>query len=408
MPVSRVVAKQRIMPISYWRPIAAGRRRDETVFLEAIRARLGTGIHAIPIGRARAGIYLLAKTALRGARRKVLMSPYTIPDLAIMVELAGGEPVFYDFEPHSTSVCMESLKQSLDDQTACVIVTHYHVNEHRLDDIAALCRANGAMLIDDCAISFGGTVNGNPIGTLTDAGVFSFSSFKLLNYFWGGLITTRNPELAEGLTRIVESWPRLRAMDYAPQAKVCVRYDAATRPILFGSVVFPMIRNRFRRSTEPGGLDHVRIESTELDATLTSRPAAAAFSEWKTKLEKVDAWLNRRRSIAAIYRRHLSKHMVGRQATDAVLAGSCFVNFPVVTSIERNAEIVRAMILAGYDVGRNLYPNVHRHARFSKAAGASSNVDELVASSIYLPTHFGVSEQYAEEIAERLRTEIER
>ena len=64
------------------------------------------------------------------------------------------------------------------------------------------------------------------------------------------------------------------------------------------------------------------------------------------------------------------------------------------------------MMLSGYDVGRSLYPNVHRHPWFTGVKGRSGNVDRLVAGSIYLPTHFGVSDTYAEEIAERLSAEL--
>jgi hypothetical protein len=49
---------------------------------------------------------------------------------------------------------------------------------------------------------------------------------------------------------------------------------------------------------------------------------------------------------------------------------------------------------------------VHRHPGFTHMGGHSDNVDRLVAGIIYLPTHFGVSVAYANEIAERLANEI--
>jgi hypothetical protein len=64
------------------------------------------------------------------------------------------------------------------------------------------------------------------------------------------------------------------------------------------------------------------------------------------------------------------------------------------------------MMLAGYDVGRTLYPNAHRHPKFTSVKGRSDNIDRMVASTIYLPTHFGVSEGYANSIAARLAQEI--
>jgi dTDP-4-amino-4,6-dideoxygalactose transaminase len=112
------VAKQRIMPMAYWRVFGGGAARDEQRFLEGIAQRLGRDTTAIPVGRARAGIYLLARHAVRGERRRVLMSPFTIPDVVTMVALAGAEPVFYDFEPSSTACSLASLGSLIDNRTA--------------------------------------------------------------------------------------------------------------------------------------------------------------------------------------------------------------------------------------------------------------------------------------------------
>lgn len=400
------VAKQRIMPLSYRRALGGGAAHDEARFLARIGEMFGPDTRAVPIGRARMGIHLLAKLAVNGERRRVLMSPFTIPDVVTMVVLAGAEPVFYDFEPGSTATSLDSLGRLIDERTAAVIVTHYHVNEQRLPEIAALCRKHGAYLFDDCAISFGGAIEGRPIGTVTDASVFSFSSFKLLNYFWGGLITTRDVGLAQRLVEIVGAWPRLTPQQYRGAAKACLRYDLASSPLLFRTLVFPMIRGRMRKSAASTGLEHIRIETDAIDSTLTARPALGAFAEWAPKLDNVGGWLEHRRAIARVYRRQLADKMVGADTPERIIAGSCFTNFPVLVPEARCADIARSMILAGFDVGRALYPNAHRHPKFTGVAGETSNVDRMVASTLYLPTHFGVTPGYAEAIAGRLEREI--
>jgi dTDP-4-amino-4,6-dideoxygalactose transaminase len=403
---TRTVAKQRIMPLTYRRVLGGGTEDDERRFLDGIAQRLGRETTAIPIGRARAGIYLLVRHAVRGQRRRVLMSPFTIPDIVTMVLLAGAEPVFYDFEPSSTACSLDSLRSLIDERTACVLITHYHVNEPRLTHIAGICRKHGAYLFDDCALSFGGSIDGRPAGTLTDASVFSLSSFKLLNYFWGGLVTTRDAEIARAMAQTVEAWPRLAARDYTAPAHTCIRYDLASSPPLFNALTFPLIRRMVRRSPAAGGLEHIRIETGELDRTLTSRPSLAAFAEWAPKLACIDNWVAQRLGVAQIYRRRLGHRMVSAEAPEAVIVGSCFTNFPVIVPRERRRDIARAMTLAGYDVGRSLYPNVHRHPKFTPVDGQSSNIDSMANSTIYLPTHFGVPGSYAEAISERLEAEI--
>lgn len=411
MPVTQLgaVSKQRIPPISYLPFGRPDRREAERRFEAEMRAVLASDVDVIPLGRARAGIYLLVEQAVRDGRRKVLMSPYTIADLANMVRLAGGEPVFYDFLPDSTACDLDNLQSLLDAETACVIVTHYHVNEPNMDAIAELCAARGVALFDDCALAFGGSSGGRPIGTIADAGVFSFSSFKTINYFWGGAIVTRQPELAARLRERMSTWAPLTPRDYAKPAKGCARYDFASRPLPFRLVTFPMLRRRAQASGVYAGLEHQRLETEYFDHTLQSIPSARALVEWYRKIPKIAETLAHRRGIARIYRELHQDHMVSaRQAPGQNFDEGCFVNFPVLVPSAARDDIVREMMEQGFDVGRNLYPNVHRHEVFAGAAGTSSVVDDLVGRAIYLPTHFGVSAHYAKAISSALRDCIAR
>ena len=152
----------------------------------------------------------------------------------------------------------------------------------------------------------------------------------------------------------------------------------------------------------PLSLENVRIETTSLNSSLTSRPSLAAFAEWNHKAGKVDEWLTHRRGLAEVYLSFFGEHMVSSKQAQEVLNGSCFVNFPVIVPETRRDAICREMILSGFDVGRSLYPNVHRHENYDTLEGWSANVDKLTRSSIYLPTHFATSKRYAEAIARRL------
>src|SRR5262249_5359129 len=148
-------------------------------------------------------------------------------------------------------------------------------------------------------------------------------------------------------------------------ARACLKFDMASSPLLFRLLVFPLVRSKVRRSPAAKGLQHVRIESADLNHTLTSRPSLAAFAEWTPKLANIDGWVTQRRRIAQIYRRRLGHKMVGANTPETIIVGSCFGNFPVIVPQDRCVNIARAMMLAGYDVGRSLYPNAHRHPKFT-------------------------------------------
>src|ERR1700731_286208 len=98
-----VLPKQIIYSMRYIRPWLNPDAKSDEIFCAAMSAFLG-GTYVVPIGRARAGLYLLAKNRIDTQRRRLIMSPYTILDVVNMVQFAGGEPVFVDFLPNSTNV----------------------------------------------------------------------------------------------------------------------------------------------------------------------------------------------------------------------------------------------------------------------------------------------------------------
>ncbi len=396
-----VIAKQRVGRINYLKSMCTGGERHETDFLGAVQSMLG-GAQSVPVGRARTGIYLLVKHAVRPGRNTVLLSPYTIPDVVNMVRLAGGVPVFLDCLPASTHIDIEQLQDMLKGDVACVLITHYHVNQDSLDELRSLCAQRDVPLYDDCAIAFGGSVNGVPLGTATDGSIFSFSIYKFLNFFWGGLVTTKDPSLAKAIADEVSVWPRLGSATYLRHARTSVLYDLATRSMAFDLVTFRLLQRRAAACNQSVELTYPRIEHRELDATLTSRPSLAAFAEWLRKLGDVQKMAEHRREIARIYRERLGPIMVSADSSQSCIAGSCFVNFPILVSPQHRDQIHREAMLAGFDLGKALYPNVHEMDAFSDIAGASDNVGAMVRSSLYLPTHFAVTPAYAVELSERL------
>ncbi|MDP2829685.1 MAG: DegT/DnrJ/EryC1/StrS family aminotransferase [Sulfuricellaceae bacterium] len=389
--------KQIIYPINYTRALfgASSALTEVEQFRKVTGGMLGGGVELIPLGRARMGIYLLVKQAIRGGKNKVILSPYTIPDVINMVVLAGGEPVFVDFVHRSTNVDVSHLEGLIADNVACVLVTHYHVNQNDFYLIKALCERKGVYLFEDCAISLSGKIDNKHVGTESDGAILSLSGFKFLNYFWGGCVFSRHKAIFQALETETREWRRLDRWDYLPQVLKTLKYDLATRYPFFDWAVFPLIKLRQRRSAEAVNLSPPRLESVAIDATLESLPSASALAEWNGKFSTVGRNLQHRRRVAAIYDQYLLEHVVAGETDKIVREGSCFVNYPIYVGQPLRNGIYKNLILSGYDIGASLYPNCHEHDKFADAKGKSSNVRDLVRSVITLPTHPRVSEHYA-------------
>lgn len=392
--------KNIIYPLRYLRPLLSRPADAETLFKQKLASLLGGNVSVIPLGRARAGFYILTKLALTETRRRVILSPYTIPDLINMVRFAGGEPVFVDCLEGSTNIDVGHLAELLGSDAACVFITHYHVTQNRTAEIVDLCRRRGVKCFDDCALALGAEISGERIGTTTDASMFSLSSFKALNFFWGGAITTRDRDLAGSVERMVEDWPRLVPSQYGKQIVKTLKFDLATRPMVFSRIVFPIYRKKILASEVQDVLPLNRIESTSLDATITSRPSLSAAAEWNRKMPTVDEFLRHRRRIAEIYDRHFHHRVASSETSADIRAGSGYVNYPLVVGQAVRNDIYRDVLSRGYDVGLSLYPNVQETPGFTGIRGRSDNVSALVRSIVTLPTHLRISESYAEELAQ--------
>jgi len=365
------------------------------------------GAHVIPIGRARAGLYLLVKNAVDMRRRRVIMSPYTILDVVNMVKFAGGEPVFVDFLPHSTNVDLRHLESLIDQRTACVILTHYHVSQNKLFDVARKCRDSGIKLFDDCAICLGATIGGARIGTLTDGSMFSFSGFKILNYLWGGIVAVRDDDILAAISAEVSGWNRLKLTQYRTQATKVLEYAAGTSSVLF-PLVFHVRRALLSSRKIEDILPPSRVETVSLDETIRSRPSLAALDEWIRKLPSIDDIVKRRRSIAKVYDRHLRDICVSPETSDVIRTESAFVNYPIVVGQKGRDRVYREVLDSGFDIGLSLYPNVHETENYTSIEGSSTNVSMLVRSVLTLPTHPKVTPAYAEELAVTVRKVLAR
>lgn len=398
--------KQIIYPIRYFN-FSRGRREDaEREFEQNLTAFLGGKLNVKPIGRARAGLYLLARLAVSEKRSRVILSPYTIPDIVNMIKFAKAEPVFVDHLPNSTNIDLDRLVSLIDDSTCCVIVTHYHFNQAGMNDLREICATKGVMLVDDCALALGATDAGSKIGRTTDASVFSLSGFKTLNFFWGGAITTQSSQLARRIAVEVDQWPPLRWALYRDQLFKIMKYDLLTRSWSFSALTFPVLKRRTLRTPDKEIMPLVRMETTELDESILSRPAAAALQEWNRKFGSINPIIHHRRRNAAVYDRILQDHLVSKETPIDVRISSCLVNYPISVDPKRRTEIFKKLLAQGFDIGLSLYPNVHEMQGFDQLKGSSHNVSRLVRSVITLPTHVRISTEYAARLAEAVGSAI--
>ncbi len=158
--------------------------------------------HAIGVASGTDALHLALLAEGIGAGDEVITTAFTFIATAEAIKYVGATPVFVDIDPKSFNICPEAIAKAITPKTKAVIPVHLFGQPVDIDKIATLCADHNLKLIEDCAQSFGASINGKQTGTFGDVGAFSFFPSKNLGAFGdGGLVVTNSDESAAKIKR---------------------------------------------------------------------------------------------------------------------------------------------------------------------------------------------------------------
>ena len=191
---------------------------------------LGGGLEALAVNSATAGLHLAAEACGIGHGDQVITTPYTFTATAEIIRYLGADPVFVDVLEDSLNIDPRLIETAVTSRTKAIVPVHFAGLACDMSSILAIAARHHLKVIEDAAHALPATSQGKLIGTLdSDATVYSFYATKTLATGEGGMIVTRNPELAHRC-RVM----RLHGID----RDAFDRYTSVT-PSWFYSVVAP-------------------------------------------------------------------------------------------------------------------------------------------------------------------------
>ena len=129
---------------------------------------------------------------------EIITTPFTFAATAESIIRSGATPVFADIDPDTFNICPQSIKKAITKNTVGVIPVHLFGLSCDMGSICSIAKNNGLFILEDAAQSFGGRYEDKKLGTLGNAGAFSFFPSKNLGSFGdAGLIATDNKKLAD-------------------------------------------------------------------------------------------------------------------------------------------------------------------------------------------------------------------
>jgi 8-amino-3,8-dideoxy-alpha-D-manno-octulosonate transaminase len=129
-----------------------------------------------------------------GAGDEVIMPAFTFVASFEAVLSVGAIPVLVDID-ETLTLSPDAVRHAITERTKCIMPVHMCGSMADLDALQAICKEHNLLLLEDACQSIGGTYKGKSLGTIGDAGTFSFDFVKTMTCGEGGVVLTNNEEV---------------------------------------------------------------------------------------------------------------------------------------------------------------------------------------------------------------------
>jgi dTDP-4-amino-4,6-dideoxygalactose transaminase len=131
-----------------------------------------------------------------GPGQDVICPSFTFVSTANAILRVGARPVFADIEGRTLGLDVADVERRLTPRTTALLPVHYAGVAPDMDELMDLARSRSLRVVEDAAQGLGATYHGRPLGTIGDAGCYSFHETKNVTCGEGGALSVKDPDLA--------------------------------------------------------------------------------------------------------------------------------------------------------------------------------------------------------------------
>jgi UDP-4-amino-4,6-dideoxy-N-acetyl-beta-L-altrosamine transaminase len=304
---------------------------------------------------------------------EVLVTPLTFAATASVALHLGAKVKFIDVEPGSGNMDPSALAASANPSTKAIAVVDYAGRPANIPRLMELATEYEALLVEDASHSFGATLDGRPVGTLAHLTTFSFHPVKPFTTAEGGAIVAEDSE-------------------HMRKCRLFRNHGMERDPALHDS---------------PGGSWHYEIQELGLNYRIPDVLCALGISQ----LDRLDSFLEKRRSIAEYYFEHLGD-LPGIELPppddEAVSGWHLFVIRTIET--ERRGPFFDALREAGIGVQVHYEP-VHTqplYTRLGYRRGMCPVAEDFAARCLSLPVFPAITSSQLAQVVDVVRKTAEK
>lgn len=166
-------------------------------FEHAFSEFLGGGLESIAVNSATAGLHLALEALGIGPGDEVIAPTLTFTATVEVVRYLGADPILVDVDPVTLNIDPAKIRAAITPRTKAIMPVHYAGLACQMDEILAIAQEHGLKVVEDAAHALPTTWRGTLVGQLqSDVTVFSFYANKTMTTGEGGMVVTRNADLA--------------------------------------------------------------------------------------------------------------------------------------------------------------------------------------------------------------------
>jgi len=125
---------------------------------------------------------------------EVIMPTFTFVASFEAVLSVGAIPVMVDIDDTLT-LNPDAVRKAITPKTKCVMPVHMCGSMADMDALQTICKEHNLILLEDACQSIGASYKGKMLGTIGDAGTFSFDFVKTITCAEGGAVMTNRDDI---------------------------------------------------------------------------------------------------------------------------------------------------------------------------------------------------------------------
>ena len=154
-------------------------------------------LQCVAVNSATAGLHLALEAIGIGPGDEVITTTHTFTATAEVVRYLGADVRLVDIDPATLNIDPQAIEAAITPRTRAIIPVHYAGLAADMPAVHDIARRHGLKVVEDAAHALPTTCAGRLVGTLqSEATVFSFYANKTITTGEGGMLVTRDAELA--------------------------------------------------------------------------------------------------------------------------------------------------------------------------------------------------------------------